>query len=215
MNGISVTHVYFRYWQKITSGRFSKRQVIFLLFDFSDWKKLLGAIYIYPKKTMPAILLRKLKKVCRSKTHYCTAIGLTPITTILNRGEGRSALLNKTGSSAYQPLHIQVMWRSAYQPLKNKVIYSDYACEYSRNLSVLEQKHRQKSRYSWEVDRQIFTSPRYGEQATAQCIWARHEPTRQHDSMMSTSHRHFSSWDPIFHLQTKFVQLRWNYPAAD
>ena len=26
-------------------------------------------------------------------------------------------------------------------------------------------------------------------------FWARHEPTRQHDSMMSSSHRHFSSWD--------------------
>ena len=43
------------------------------------------------------------------------------------------------------------------------VIFGDYAHEYARNLSVLEQKHRQKSPYSWEVDMQIFTSPRYGE----------------------------------------------------
>ena len=38
------------------------------------------------------------------------------------------------------------MWRSAYQPLKKKVIFGDYAREYSRNLSVSEQKHSQKSR---------------------------------------------------------------------
>ena len=37
----------------------------------------------------------------------------------------------------------------------------------------------------------------------------------QPDSMVSISRWHFSSWDPIFHLQTKFVQLRWNYPAAE
>ena len=55
------------------------------------------------------------------------------------------------------------MWRSAFQPLKNKVIFGNYAWEYSRNLSVSEQKLRQKSPYSWEVDRHIFTSPRYGE----------------------------------------------------
>ena len=36
--------------EKITSIRFSKRQVIFLSFDFSNRKNLLGAIYIYPKK---------------------------------------------------------------------------------------------------------------------------------------------------------------------
>ena len=55
------------------------------------------------------------------------------------------------------------MWKAGYQPLKNKVIFGDYAREYSHNLSVSEQKHSQKSPYSWEVDRQIFTSPRYGE----------------------------------------------------
>ena len=41
-----------------------------------------------------------------------------------------------------------MMWISFYQPLKNKVIFGDYAREYSRNLSVSEQKHSQKSPYS-------------------------------------------------------------------
>ena len=31
--------------------------------------------------------------------------------------------------------------------------FSDYASEYSRNLSVSEQKNSQKSPYSWGVDR--------------------------------------------------------------
>ena len=35
------------------------------------------------------------------------------------------------------------MWRSAYQPLKSKVSFGDYAREYSRNLYVLEQKPSQ------------------------------------------------------------------------
>ena len=42
-------------------------------------------------------------------------------------------------------------------------MWSDYAFEYSRKLSASEQKYRQQSPYSWEVDRQIFASPRYGE----------------------------------------------------
>ena len=58
-------------------------------------------------------------------------------------------------------------------------------------------------------------------QATAQCIWARHELTRQHDSMTawcpppadtfpagiqsSTSRRNSSRWDEIIQPQTKCV----------
>ena len=40
----------FDFEEKITSIRFSKRQVIFLSSNFSNRKNLLGAIYIYPKK---------------------------------------------------------------------------------------------------------------------------------------------------------------------
>ena len=50
MNSISVTLSSFDFEEKITSVRFSKRQVIFLLFDFSGRKKLIGAIHLYPKK---------------------------------------------------------------------------------------------------------------------------------------------------------------------
>ena len=43
------------------------------------------------------------------------------------------------------------MWRYAYQPIKNKVIFADYALEYSSNLSVSEQKHSKNLSYSFEV----------------------------------------------------------------
>ena len=46
--------------------------------------------------------------------------------------------------------------RDALSPIFG--IFCDYASEYSHNLFVLEQKQSQKSPYSWEVDRQIFTS---------------------------------------------------------
>ena len=59
-------------------------------------------------------------------------------------------------------MNLKVMWRSAYQPVENKVIFGDYSCEYLRDLSVSEQKHSQKTPYPWEVDMQIFPSPRYG-----------------------------------------------------
>ena len=62
------------------------------------------------------------------------------------------------------------MWRYANQPVKNKVLFGDYASEYLRNLSVSKQKHRQKPPYSWEVDRQIFPSPRYGEVDRQICL---------------------------------------------
>ena len=43
--------------------------------------------------------------------------------------------------------------------------------ENSHNLSVSEQKHSQKSPFSSEVDRQILTSPRYGEVDRQICIF--------------------------------------------
>ena len=55
---------------------------------------------------------------------------------------------NKIGRSAHQPLHIKVMRKSTHQPPKNKVILGDFPHEYSRNLSVSDQKHSQKSAYS-------------------------------------------------------------------
>ena len=53
----------------------------------------------------------------------------------LNRGEGRYAIFKKIGRSAYQPLHIYVMWRSAYQPLKNKVIFDCFFLLQNREVA--------------------------------------------------------------------------------
>ena len=55
------------------------------------------------------------------------------------------------------------MWKSAYQPLKSKVIFG---C-----VSVNIHGHdHQKSTYPWEVDMQIFTSPRFGEVDRQICL---------------------------------------------
>ena len=47
--------------------------------------------------------------------------------------------LNKIGRSAYQTLHIYVLWRSAYQPLKSKVIF----------VCVSALRHKGWYEYSW------------------------------------------------------------------
>ena len=55
------------------------------------------------------------------------------------------------------------MWRSAYQPLKSKVIFGCVSAPRHRGCVNIHRHNHWKSPYSWEVDGQIFTSPRYGE----------------------------------------------------